>query len=593
MNLVVEDLTVRYGDVLAVDALSFTVGAGEAVALVGESGSGKSTVALALLGLLPRTASVAGSVRLDGTELVGAGEAVLQPRRGRDVAVVFQESGTAFNPVQRLGPQLAEAVRCHQPTLDDAAVDRRVVELFELVGIADAATWAARYPHECSGGMRQRALVAMAMANDPALLVADEPTSSLDVTVQAQVLDVLQRVRERTGSALLLVTHDLGVVARMADRVLVLDGGRAAELGDADQVLVAPASSVTRRLLAADPYHAAPGVRASLGPTTRGPVLEVEGLVKRFGAVEAVAGMSFDVARGETLAIVGESGSGKTTALRCVARLESPTAGRIRFGGHDIGSLRGRSLRAWRRRLQIVFQDPNATLNPRLTVGAVLVDPLRVHRLHRGKERERAAELLGLVELDAVVLDRYPHELSGGQRQRVGIARALAVDPEVVVLDEPVSALDVSVRAEILHLLTRLQDRLDLAYVFVSHDLGVVRQVAHRVAVAHLGTFVEEGTVADVFDRPAHPYTRALLSAVPVPDPRVERVRERIVLVGDQPDAADPPSGCRFHPRCWWRLRLEADGVDTTPCRADAPGLVDRGSGHPVACHFAAAVLPG
>jgi peptide/nickel transport system ATP-binding protein/oligopeptide transport system ATP-binding protein len=263
----------------------------------------------------------------------------------------------------------------------------------------------------------------------------------------------------------------------------------------------------------------------------------------------------------------------------------------VLFDGQDVGALRGAALRAMRRRMQVVFQDPYAALNPRLTIGATLIDPLRVHRLHRGRERERAAELLELVDLDPAFLDRYPHELSGGQRQRIGIARALAVEPELLVLDEPVSSLDLSVRAEILDLLTRLQHRLGLTYVFVSHDLAVVRVVAHRVAVAYLGTIVEEGLVADVFERAAHPYTRALLSAVPVPDPRVERGRERIILTGDPPSAADPPTGCRFHPRCWWREQLEADGVDTTPCRTDPPELAQRGGGHASACHFADAFV--
>jgi oligopeptide transport system ATP-binding protein len=328
------------------------------------------------------------------------------------------------------------------------------------------------------------------------------------------------------------------------------------------------------------------------------PVLEVEGLTKHFpirsrllrreaGQVHAVCDVSFSVARQQTFGLVGESGSGKTTTIRCILRLTEPTAGRVRLDGADVLAASGRDLRGMRRRMQLVFQDPYASLNPRLSVGAIVADPLRVHGLHPGAERTRVRELLGLVGLDAGHAERYPHEFSGGQRQRIGIARALAVEPEVLVLDEPVSALDVSIRAGIINLLEDLRDELGLTYVLVAHDLSVVRHIADEVGVMYLGQLVEVGSRDQVFEQPSHPYTQALLSAIPIPDPRLERARTRIVVAGDLPSAADPPSACRFHTRCWWRRDLESRGVDTSPCMEDAPALVDRGTGHPAACHFA------
>jgi oligopeptide/dipeptide ABC transporter ATP-binding protein len=328
------------------------------------------------------------------------------------------------------------------------------------------------------------------------------------------------------------------------------------------------------------------------------PVLEVDGLTKHFpirsrllhrdaGQVHAVCDVSFSVARQETFGLVGESGSGKTTTVRCILRLTPPTAGDVRLDGTDVLSASGRDLRQLRRRMQLVFQDPYASLNPRLSVGAIVADPLRVHGLHRGSERARVRELLGLVGLDPGHVDRYPSEFSGGQRQRIGIARALAVEPELLVLDEPVSALDVSIRAGIINLLEDLRDELGLTYVLVAHDLSVVRHIADRVGVMYLGQLVEMGSREEVYERPSHPYTQALLSAIPVPDPRLERARTRIVLTGDLPSAADPPSGCRFHTRCWWRRELEAGGLDTSACLEEAPALIDRGTGHPAACHFA------
>jgi peptide/nickel transport system ATP-binding protein len=540
---------------------------------------------MAILGLLPASAQVSGSVRFDGRELLGLSERDLQDVRGARIAMVFQDALTALNPVYKVGWQVAEAIKVHHPEIGERELDARTVELLDLVGVPNPKARAGQYPHEFSGGMRQRAMIAMAIANDPDLLIADEPTSALDVTIQAQVLDVLERIRDRTRSSMILVTHDLAVVAGMADRVLVVREGREVEAGAVDRVFAAPADDDTRRLLAAVPrIDVDPGRAAPTGEV----VLEVTDLVKeypvraglfrrRIADVHAVSGVSFSVRRGETLAVVGESGSGKSTTGRCVAQLIPVTSGSVRFRGEElVGASKG-ALQRMRRHLQVVFQDPYASLNPRWTVGAIVAEPLQVH----GEGRDaatRVRELLELVGLSAADAGRFPHEFSGGQRQRIGIARALALEPDLLVLDEPVSALDVSIQADILDLLTELQSRLGLAYLFMGHDLGVVRRVADSVAVMYLGKIVETGPVGSVFGRAAHPYTQALLSAVPVPDPVVERGRRRIMLEGDPPDPIHPPSGCRFRTRCW-----KAQDV----CAQEEPALVDRGQGHPVACHFA------
>jgi peptide/nickel transport system ATP-binding protein len=645
----------------AVDGVSFDVHQNEVLAVVGESGSGKTVTMLATLGLVPTTAEISGQVCFAGRDLLQLPEPELSRLRGRHLAMVFQEALAALNPVHRVGNQIAEAITTHDRDIPRARVHERVIELLQLVGIPDPAGRAESYPHELSGGMKQRVVIAMAMANDPDVLIADEPTTALDVTIQAQVLDVLRRIQEKTRTAVVLVTHDLGIVAGLAQRVAVMYAGRIVETADVRRLFTAPAHPYTRGLLASLPrvdHHRSPArlegihgqppslvavpsgcpfhprcpqvrlpepcatvvpalapagmaehlaachfagepvtVQASSRPSrgrvddVRPPaaaILDVQNLVKHYRArrrreVHAVCGVSFTVARGETLGLVGESGCGKTTVARLLLNLVPATSGSVRFEDEDVLATSGRKMRELRRRMQIVFQDPYASLNPRRSVGSIVAAPLRVHGLYRNGGAARVDELLSLTGLDAAHANRFPHEFSGGQLQRVSIARALALEPQLLVLDEPLSALDVSVRAGIVNLLEDLQARLGLTYVFIAHDLAVVRHIAHRVAVMYLGKIVEIGSRDDVFVRPSHPYTQALLSAVPIPDPDREASRRRIVLTGDVPNPTSPPSGCRFRTRCW-----KAQDV----CAHEEPELVDRGQGHPVACHFAEAVDP-
>ncbi|MFD4317996.1 dipeptide ABC transporter ATP-binding protein [Streptomyces sp. NPDC058548] len=521
----VTDLTVEFarsGDpVRAVDGLSLTLDEGRALALVGESGSGKSTVAGALLGLHRGTgARVGGTVRVGGIDVGTAGPGELRRLRGGVAAMVFQDPLSALDPYYAVGDQIAEVYRVHAGGSRRAA-RARAVEVLDRVGIPDAARRSRSRPHEFSGGMRQRALLAMALACEPRLIVADEPTTALDVTVQAQILDLLHELRRETGTALLLVTHDVGVAAESVDEVLVMQDGREVERGPVGGVLGAPAEPYTRRLLAAVPRLDGP-VRE---PLEKGePLLEVRELRRVFGrgpkAVTAVEGASLTLHAGETLGVVGESGSGKTTLGRMLVRLLDPTGGELHYGGQEIGALSERELRPYRRELQMVFQDPVASLNPRRSVGESIADPLRVAgERDETRIRGRVRELLDRVGLDPDRYEAYPHEFSGGQRQRVGIARALAAEPRIVVCDEPVSALDVTTQAQVTALLAELQAELGLGLVFIAHDLAVVRQVSDRVAVMRAGRIVEQGTVAEVYGAPRDPYTRQLLAAVPSLDP--------------------------------------------------------------------------
>ncbi|MFF5388953.1 ABC transporter ATP-binding protein [Streptomyces sp. NPDC013012] len=534
----VRDLTVSFdradGSVRAVDGLSLTLDEGRALALVGESGSGKSTVAGALLGLHRGTgAKVTGTVRVGGIDVAAAGPADLRRLRGGVTAMVFQDPLSSLDPYYAVGDQIAEVYRIHAGGSRKAA-RARAVDVLDRVGIPDAARRSRSRPHEFSGGMRQRALIAMALACEPRLLVADEPTTALDVTVQAQILDLLHELRRETGTALLLVTHDVGVAAESVDEVLVMRDGREVERGPVAGVLGAPSEPYTRALLSAVPRLDGP-VRTS--PREGDVLIEAVGLRREFGrgerAVTAVDDVSLTVRAGETLGVVGESGSGKTTLGRMLVRLLDPTGGRLRYGGTEIGALSERDLRPYRRELQMVFQDPVASLNPRRSVGESIADPLRAAGERDEKRiRDRVRELLDRVGLDPDRHGAYPHEFSGGQRQRVGIARALAAEPRLIVCDEPVSALDVTTQAQVVELLAALQAELGLGLVFIAHDLAVVRRVGDRVAVMRGGRIVEQGTVEEVYGTPRDPYTRQLLAAVPSLDPalaaaRRERRREQ------------------------------------------------------------------
>jgi peptide/nickel transport system ATP-binding protein len=531
--LQVRDLHVSYaaagGVVPAVRGVSLAVAPGEVVAVVGESGSGKSTLAHAVAGLLPGTGRVdAGGVGLGDQDLTGLTERGWRGVRGRRIGLVPQDPGVALNPVQRVGAQVAEVLRVHG-LADRRIAPVRAVELLAEAGLPNAAERARQYPHELSGGMRQRVLIAIALAARPELLIADEPTSALDATVQRRILDQLSELVRATGTAVLLITHDLGVAADRADRLVVMQGGRVVEEGPVRHVLAAPREAYTRQLLAS-----APGLSANAGLTVTAretrrvgtgdspaePLVQVRDLVKEFPLgrsrrIRAVDGVSFTIARGETLALVGESGSGKSTTARLVLRLADPTAGTVTFDGTDITAARGRAWRELRGRAQLVYQNPYASLDPRFDIAEVIAEPLRAFRVGDARSRRaRAAELVDRVALPASVLDRRPAELSGGQRQRVAIARALALSPDLVVCDEPVSALDVSVQAQVLDLLVELQDDAGLAYLFISHDLAVVRRIAHRVGVLRDGRLLELAPTERLFTAPERDYTRELLAAI-------------------------------------------------------------------------------
>ena len=541
--LTVEDLRVSFatqsGRVQAVDGVSFELVPGEVLAIVGESGSGKSATAQTILGLTRSpNAEISGSARLGGQELLSASERELQKVRGARIGMVFQDPMTSFNPVYKIGWQIAEAIRAHNSETSKREAHERAIELLDSVGIVDAAQRVDDYPHQFSGGMRQRAMIAMALALDPEILIADEPTTALDVTVQAQILALLERLNRERNLATILITHDLGVVAEVADRVLVMHEGAIVERGDLDQIFYSPADPYTRKLLdAVVRLDEAPPLRARRESE---PLLEVTDLVKHFPVkrgmffdrevdlVRAVDGVSLSVRQGETLGLVGESGSGKSTLSRTILQLLAPSSGSVRFEGRELAGLSRRQMRPLRRQMQMVFQDPFASLNPRKRIGQIVGEPLRLQGEASGAElRREVQELLERVGLSAEHYDRFPHEFSGGQRQRIGIARALALRPKLIVADEPVSALDVSIRAQILDLLSELQADFGLTYVFVAHDIGVVRHVSDRIAVMHRGKIVEEGPADQVCDRPTDAYTKQLLAAVPIPDPREARARQQ------------------------------------------------------------------
>ncbi len=570
--LSVTDLDVRFGDAAAVNGLSFQIEAGEAVGLVGESGSGKSQTALALVGLSPPNARVSGSVNIAGTEIIGADESAIRPFRATRVGMVFQDPADALNPCMRIGDQLARILISHG-LADAGAARRAAVAALERVGLPDPERQSRAWPHQLSGGMRQRAMIAAALIAEPDLLIADEPTTALDVTVQAQILALLDDIREDT--ALLLITHDLGVVAGHCQRMLVLDEGRLVEEGPVDAVYSAPEHPRTQALLAATRRRKAP-----LPPVDTVPALTAEQTGVAYGRrerLEAVKSADLVLNVGETVAIVGESGCGKSTLAAALTGLVEPEAGRIVFMGEPLAADVDDRPLAVRKGIQLVFQDPAGSLNPQMRVHDIVAEPLRVHAPELSKEARRAKVSAALADmgLDEHFEDRFPHELSGGQAQRVAIARALVLEPQVLVCDEAVAALDGTVRERILESLQAIQEKTGLSILFISHDLSVVRAISHRVAVMYLGSFVEVGETSSLFDAPKHPYTRALLDAVPVADPAAER--PAVILGGEVPSPLNPPAGCAFHPRC-------AHAVDR--CRSESPAQRDIG-GRQVACHLA------
>ena len=648
----------------AVRGVDFDVWPNEVLGIVGESGSGKSVTALALSGLLPPNARIAGSVRLGQVEVTKADRETLRKMRGRDVGMIFQDPTTSLNPVLPIGRQVIEGQVSHG-RVAAAGARSRAVELLCEVDIPDPQGRVVQFPHQFSGGMRQRAVIAMAMSGHPQLIIADEPTTALDVTVQAQVLSVLARRQAETGAAVILITHDLGVIAEMAHRVVVMYAGRIVETGTVEDIFKRPRHPYTMALLQSlpridgsesrlvpipgqppvpaqlppgCPFHprcavsrgrerctaeepalldAGPGQRsachfvdeiargaaaqavAAAGPRAKpagDALLTVDDLHvhfairagvlrRRVGWVRAVNGVSLTVRAGETIGLVGESGCGKTTTGRAIMGLIPASSGRISFAGQDITNLARNDLRRVRRHMQYVFQDPYASLNPSLTAGEIVAEPLRIHGIYdeMGGDAHVSA-LFEKVGLSRSQMNRYPREFSGGQKQRIGIARALALQPRLLILDEPVAALDVSIQAQIINLLQDLQRDLGLAYLFIAHDLSVVRHISDRVAVMYLGRIVEEGTAATVFRSPNHPYTQSLLSAVPVPDPHARSVRGRIVLQGEVPNPARPPSGCTFHPRCFRASER---------CSAEVPAFeIHAGQETRCACHHAGPLAP-
>jgi microcin C transport system ATP-binding protein len=521
--LEVSDLWVNFRQdgqtIEAVRGASFIVGKGETVALVGESGSGKSVTALSTVSLLPGSAEVRGSVRYLGQEMVGASKALLRKVRGNDISFIFQEPMTSLNPLHTLERQIAESLALHQG-LQGAPARARIVELLEKVGIDNAQRRLSDYPHQLSGGQRQRVMIAMALANGPELLIADEPTTALDVTIQAQILDLLAGLKQAEGMSLLFISHDLGIVRRIADRVCIMQGGEIVEQGPVAEIFANPRHPYTRKLLAAEPKGAPDPVRDGAEELVRTDHLKVwfpiqRGLLRRtVGYVKAVNDASISVRAGETLGIVGESGSGKTTLALAIMRLIG-SEGPVVYAGRDIANLPKRELRRLRRDMQIVFQDPFGSLSPRMTAEQIIAEGLTVHGVEPGRDRhDMVAEIMVEVGLDPATMVRYPHEFSGGQRQRIAIARAMILRPRLVVLDEPTSALDMTVQVQIVELLRELQRRHGLAYLFISHDLRVVRALAHRIMVMKAGDVVEAGAADTVFADPQTAYTRELLAAV-------------------------------------------------------------------------------
>ena len=661
------EIAVSNGAVHAVDVVSFSVELGELLGGVGESGGGKTMTALSIMRLLPSGGTIAGGrVLLGGEDLAAMSDKEIRAVRGKRIGMVFQDPMTSLNPTIQIGRQVAEPLKLHTD-LSARQITDRVTEVLELVGLPQPAKRLNAYPHELSGGMRQRVMIARALVCDPELLIADEPTTALDVTIQQQILELIDDLRSRLGMAVILVTHDLGVIAGRADRVAVMYAGRIVEVTDTNRLFGNPRHPYTEALFEALPENAAetgdqlysiPGLPPDLvtpptgcrfaprcryatdrcraeDPPLRGdiaghdyacffpigdpelhtatqthqirrhdsgetrdkikidettPLLEVEHLVKTFpvtagavlrrrvGSVSAIADVSFTVAAGETFGLVGESGCGKTTIGRHIVGMETADSGTIRIDGTEFTALRGKEKRQRQRDTQLIFQDAYASLDPRMRVGSILAEPLTIHGVgDRASRARRVNELLGEVGLPRSAADRYPHEFSGGQRQRIGLARALALQPKLIVADEPVSALDVSIQAQILNLMSDLRAKHGLTYVFISHDLSVVRYLANTIGVMYLGKLVEIGPAEAVYNRPHHPYTRGLIDTIPVADPWASKARGDDGVRGELPSAVNPPSGCRFRTRCPFAQEV---------CAEEEPLLRAFEGGHRAACHF-------
>jgi peptide/nickel transport system ATP-binding protein len=677
--LQVKHLEIKYhtrdGILTALRNVSFDVAPGEIVGIVGESGCGKSTVATALLRLLPPNGEIShGQLIFQGRDLCSLDEEGMRQLRGKEISMIFQDPMTSLNPYFTIETQMLDALRAHHPGGNHAGLRQQAIQILDRVGIPDAARRLRQYPHQFSGGMRQRIMVGIALMSHPALLVADEPTSALDVTLEAQIVDLIRGLRSEFSTSILYITHDLGVVAQLCDRVIVMYAGNVVEAGDIFSVFETPQHPYTRALLRSHPsrFHRGerlvtiPGRVPSLsdlppgckfaprcesagercrdceppylqhggqvvlchslqpawaasegtghgdeeaGPASRPAapvpspkveragvsdkaVVEVKGLQTYFAdrvsllgeifrvrseTVRAVDDVDLFIRRGETLALVGESGSGKTTLGRTILRLQDPTGGEIRIDERDITRMRQSALRPLRERMQMIFQDPCASLSPRMKVSSTLMEPYRIHRVPVD-EKVKVDELLAMVGLSSEQAAKYPHQLSGGQARRVGIARALALNPDLLVADEPTAGLDVSVAAGVLNLLKDLRERLNLSYLIITHNLNIISFIADRVAVMYLGRIVEMGATDELFDHPQHPYTKALLSAIALPDPRQRDDSRRVILTGEIPSPRHPPSGCAFHPRCWCAQER---------CSAELPALSPGGgAGHFAACHF-------